>query len=164
MSVALVLLLVAVIGVGRMAIGLMQAKETLAPAGIPLAKQTLKSEEDRQTLIGQLGWQAEPKPVETVEVVIPKEFDEIYQNYNTLQKEQGLNLEKHRGKRCTRYTYVVLNHPAADGQGVRINLLVRSNKLIGGDVCSLGLDGFMHTLPFPEAQGTPYAITGNAKL
>ena len=44
-----------------------------------------------------------------------------------------------------RYAYRIGNHPSGE-QDVRANLLVYKNRLVGGDVCSLRLDGFMHGL------------------
>ena len=35
------------------------------------------------------------------------------------------------------------NYPG-QAEGVRANILVYKNKVIGGDVCSVELDGFMH--------------------
>lgn len=89
------------------------------------------------------GWQVEPEADEVVEVQIPKEFDDVFTNYNAIQKTQGCNLEKYAGKRCKRYTYVVTNYPGQT-DNVRANILVYKDKVIGGDVCSLELGGFMH--------------------
>ena len=58
-------------------------------------------------------------------------------------RQQGCDLSKYAGKRCKRYTYVIENYPG-QAEGVRANILVYKNKVIGGDVCSVELDGFMH--------------------
>lgn len=108
-------------------------------------KLTAKTPEDRLALIASWGWEVDPDPVEIIEVAIPQEFDDVYETYNNLQKEQGLDLTKYRGKRCKRYGYHVKNYPDA-GQEVRINLLVYQGKVIGGDVSSTELNGFMQGL------------------
>ena len=36
--------------------------------------------------------------MEIIEVKAPKEFDDVYNIYSSLQKEQGLPLEKYAGK------------------------------------------------------------------
>ena len=41
---------------------------------------------------------------------------------------------------------------------VRINLLVYKGKIIGGDVCSLGLDGFQRTLIFPDEKSPSLTV------
>ena len=67
----------------------------------------------------------------------------FFEKYNEIQKQQGCDLSKYAGKRCKRYTYVIENYPG-QAEGVRANILVYKNKVIGGDVCSVELDGFMH--------------------
>ena len=125
-----------------------------APAekNLKKGKLTAKTAEDRLNLIAGWGWEVDPDPVEIVEVAIPQEFDDVYENYNNLQKEQGLDLTKYRGKRCKRYGYRVKNYPDSSEE-VRINLLVYQGKVIGGDICSIFAEnGFMHGFAYPEQQ------------
>ena len=115
------------------------------------AKSTkVKSEEDRLEFIRSFGWDVEEEPVEVLEVIVPKEFDSVYEAYNSMQKRQGYDLGDHAGKRCKRYSYAVTNYPG-QGQDVRFNLLVRGNKVIGGDVCSMLEGGFMHGFSMEQA-------------
>ena len=76
-------------------------------------------------------------------MTIPSEFDTVYTGYNDIQKEQGLNLAKYKGKEVVRYTYSITNYENYEGV-VYINLLVYRNKIIGGDVCSADASGFIH--------------------
>lgn len=102
--------------------------------------------EERIEFIKQFGWDVEKTPVEVRDVVIPLEFDDVYENYNTIQINQGLDLKKYAGVRVKRWTYTVKNYPGY-GENVdyiRINMLVYNGSVIGGDVCSIKLDGFMH--------------------
>ena len=123
--------------------------QTFAPKRQKLPCVKAKTEEQRQELIKALGWETnELSPVEE-EVIIPKDFDEIYVKYNNLQKEQGLDLKRHRGKKAAKFTYFIENYPN-EAENVRLTLLVRNGKVIGGDVCSLGLNGFMHSVFFPN--------------
>ncbi len=130
------------------------------------AKGVAKTERDRLAFIAQFGWEVEEEPQEIAEIVIPEEFDEVYIKYNELQQKQNYNLEKFKGKRCKRYTYKITNYPECP-DNARINLLVCDGKVIGGDVCSVELNGFMHgfaadssamaqaqTLPLPETEET----------
>ena len=103
---------------------------------------------DRLAFIEQFGWKVDATPLETVEVSIPEEFDKVYLGYNEMQKEQGLGLTKYKGKTVTRYTYNVTNYPEYDGD-VYISLLVYKNKVIGGDVCSADVNGFVHGFAAP---------------
>lgn len=102
-----------------------------------------KTNDERLQFISRFGWEAEAEPIEVSEVVIPKEFDEVYTSYNRMQQTQGYDLSKFQNKRCKRYTYKITNYPD-ETQDVILNLLVYKNKVVGGDVCSVDLDGFMH--------------------
>ena len=84
----------------------------------------------------------------TQELLIPEEMDESYDEYLTLQSEQGFDLTKYAGKRVKRYTYEVTNYPTGE-QGVQANLLLYKNTVIGGEVLSPQLDGFLHGLAMP---------------
>lgn len=106
------------------------------------AKGHAKTAEERTAFITQFGWDVQAEPVEVTEVIIPEEFDDVYARYNELQKQQGYDLEKYKGKRCKRYTYEVLNYPDTK-QEVHISLMVLGDRVVGGDVSSTALDGFM---------------------
>lgn len=103
----------------------------------------VKSNEDRVNFLSQFGWEVSPEPLEIVEVTIPEVFNATYENYNAIQKNQGFDLSKYKGKPCTRFTYQVLNHKDSP-KGIRANILVYKNKVIGGDICSVELGGSMH--------------------
>ena len=62
--------------------------------------------------------------------------------------KQGFDLEKYAGKRVKRYTYEVFNYPTGES-GVQVNLLVCKNTVVGGEVLSPQLDGFLHGLAMP---------------
>ncbi|MCD7774742.1 MAG: DUF4830 domain-containing protein [Clostridiales bacterium] len=105
-----------------------------------------ENEEQRLSFISQFGYTVDRDPVSAAEVVIPKEFDSVYEEYNNLQKMQNLDLEKYKGCTVKKWTYTVTNYPGfEDSESIRITLLVYKGKVIGGDVCSVALDGFMTT-------------------
>ncbi len=95
--------------------------------------------------ISSLGWEVSEEPDEVREVVIPAEFDEVYRNYNSIQIKQGYDLTDYAGERAKRWTYTILNYPGyEDEEFIKINILICDDKIIGGVVCSVRLDGFMH--------------------
>ncbi len=108
----------------------------------------IKTNEDRIEFLEQFGWEISPNSIEIVEVMIPEEFDAVYENYNKLQSELGLDLQKYKGKRVKRYTYKVLNHPKVSNTEVRANILVYKNEVIAGDIMTTSIEGFMHSLLF----------------
>ena len=105
--------------------------------------QNVYSNSDRIDFIAQFGWNVNQTPIEEIEVTIPAEFDSVYVGYNDIQKNQGLNLAKYKGKEVVRYTYEVTNYEDYEGV-VYVNLLVYRNKIVGGDVCSADSAGFIH--------------------
>lgn len=112
-------------------------------ASVHVEKMQGKTQEQRIAFLESFGWEVEAEESEIVEVVVPKEFDDVMKQYNELQKKQGCNLEKYAGKRCKRYTYVITNYPGQT-EHIRANILIYNGKIIGGDICSLELEGFMH--------------------
>lgn len=122
-----------------------EAKETISYAGI-------EENSDRLAFISQFGWKVEEAPLETAEVTVPASFDKVYVGYNEMQREQGLDLTKYKGKTVTRYTYKVTNYPNYDGT-VYLSLLVYRDKVVAGDVCSADSEGFVHGFSLPK--GTP---------
>ena len=103
----------------------------------------IKTNDDRIKFLSQFGWTVKPEAIESIEVTIPDEFDKIFTVYNEIQKQQGLDLTKYKNKKVTRYTYEITNYDGYDGT-VYANILVYRNKVIGGDVCSADVKGFIH--------------------
>lgn len=100
------------------------------------------TEEQRVAFLQSFGWQVEPQAAETREVMIPAEFSDVYTAYNAMQKAQGFDLEPYAGESCTQYLYKVENYP--NETEVYATLLVYGEQIIGGDVASTKVDGFMH--------------------
>lgn len=141
----------------------------------PKVNVTAGTNEERIAFLSQFGWKAGADPLEVREVVIPAVFDQVYQNYNTLQQRQDFDLAKYAEKRVKRWTYAITNYPgyAADSGLVRANLLVYDGKVIGGDICSIELNGFMHGFQVEsmttdaseasEASGTSASLPGGSE-
>ncbi|MEG1954199.1 MAG: DUF4830 domain-containing protein [Hydrogenoanaerobacterium sp.] len=135
----------------------------------PEMRAGVKTQKEREKFVAQFGWQVLDEPTEITEIIIPEEFDEVYEEYNTLQKAQGYDLERQKGKRCKRYTYKITNYTDCP-EDARINILVHDGKVIGGDVCSTEQGGFIHgfdassevmlgkySLPAPSVEETAVA-------
>ena len=103
----------------------------------------IKTNEDRVNFLSQFGWQVKSEPVESAEITIPEEFDKVFTGYNEIQKRQGLDLSRYKNKNVMRYTYEITNYNGEDGK-VYANVIVYRNKVIGGDVCSANVNGFIH--------------------
>ena len=104
----------------------------------------------RMEFISQFGWEVDENPIEIKEVIIPTEFDDIYNAYNEIQKAQGFDLTVYAGMRVKRWTYKVKNYKGYENKDcIHANILVYDGLVVGGDVCSVELDGFMHGFPTP---------------
>ncbi len=113
--------------------------------GAEFAGENITDSSQRLAFISTFGWEVNEEPDEIREVIIPAEFDDVYNNYNDIQIKQGYDLKKYAGERVKRWTYTIKNYPGYEGQEcIKINILVYKGEVIGGDVCSVRLDGFMH--------------------
>lgn len=142
-AAALILLCGTALAVGGRETG----HSTDVPASVSASKK-VKTNEDRIAYLEQYGWQVEPQPLAVEELQIPEEFDESYTKYLALQESQGFDLTQYRGKRVKRYTYEITNYPTGE-VGVQASLLIYKNQVVGGDVLSAQLNGFLHGLEMP---------------
>lgn len=139
-------ILAAAIGVVLVLIGLVacaaiRGNENSMPTSATTAK--VEKTADIVSFLEGYGWEVSAEPCEIEEVAIPTEFNEVYENYNTIQKKQGYDLTAFQGMSVKRYAFDVLNYPDQP-ENIRANVLVYDNQIIGGDICSVAIDGFMH--------------------
>lgn len=133
------LCLVAVISAVAFIPGYVEASAT--PGEINYSK--IKNNEDRINFLKQFGWETSAAEIDSEEVTIPAQFDKIFAGYNEIQKRQGLDLSRYKGKDMMRYTYEITNYPGYEGK-VMANILVYRGKVVGGDICSADMNGFIH--------------------
>ncbi len=139
-TLALVCALAALLGLlGRPAASV---SEVISPKGVRTA-------EDRLAYLGAYGWLVREEPLAVEELEIPKEMGPEYDEYLELQAQQGFDLAKYAGKRVKRYTYEVLNYPTGE-TGVQASLLLYRNTVVGAEVLSPALNGFLHGLQRPQ--------------
>lgn len=124
----------------------MRAEAVNAEREISYSK--VRTNDERRDFLKQFGWEVSAEAVESEQVTIPSEFDKIFAGYNEIQKRQGLDLSKYRGKTMMRYTYDVTNYKGYEGK-VQVNMLVYRGKVVGGDVCSADVNGFIHGFDAP---------------
>jgi len=105
----------------------------------------LQSNDDRVNFLASLGWDVDATPIEEINIVIPTDFTGAYADYNALQTDQGFNLQNYSGQKATRYTYKVLNYPTGE-DGIVADIIICNNALIGGDIQSPNVNGFMEGL------------------
>ena len=97
------------------------------------------------------GWEVRTKSVEKEDIIIPKPFDRVYENYNDIQLKAGLDLRPYMCMKGVRYTYIVENYPKDVGEEVRANVICINNEPVGGDIMTVSIRGFIHSLNFDDS-------------
>ena len=123
-------------GIGSVSTG------AVGDAGESVNYDKVKSAADAVNFLSQFGWTVDGGSPESAKVTIPAEFDKVFAAYNEIQKSQGLDLSKYKKKELTRYTFEVTNYEGYEGK-VYANVLVYRNKVVGGDICSADVSGFV---------------------
>ncbi len=88
--------------------------------------------------LSRLGLDLNETPTDVKEITIPQNFSKVYEKYNSLQKESGFNLKNYKGKKANVYTYSFW-----DNKENAVHLIVCEDRIIGGDIASLKIDGEM---------------------
>lgn len=104
------------------------------------------TEDDIIAFLGKNGHLTSGKAIAVKEITVPKEFGTVYEKYNALQKAQGFDLSEYRTDTVKQYTYIIINYPGENGKplsDIYANVLVFGGKIIGGEIFSTALDGFM---------------------
>ena len=104
------------------------------------ADNSAETQQQRVAFLQALGYSPVPESEESDPITIPAVFGDVYTRYNELQKGVGGDLSLYKGAACTRWTYT--DEPT----GLRLNIIVYKDRIIGGDECTAALDGEMHAL------------------
>lgn len=144
-----VLAVLAVIIIAASLFIVLAAGKNASASAKPQNEVFLNTNEERREFLRRFGWETSEEPIEIAAVTIPAEFNDVYESYNEIQKAQGFNLEPLKGKPAKRFTYQVKNYPNVSDE-VRADLLISDGRLIGGDVMTTRMDGFMHGFALPK--------------
>ena len=108
--------------------------------------------------VQSFGWDVDPQAVESALVTLPDTPNVVWDDYNRLQRSQGFDFAPYYGKTVMKYVFPVRNYPGYENDpAVRADVFVCDGVIVGGDVCRVALDGFIHGfLP----QKTDYDQTG----
>lgn len=102
--------------------------------------------ERRIEYIRSFGWDVGIAPTSITEIRIPAVFDEAYEQYNALQKEQGFDLRKYRACYAYKYTYDIMNYAEPSPVPICASLIVCDGKIIGADISSAEAGGLVTVL------------------
>ena len=96
----------------------------------------------RLEFLSSIGLKTEEECESKKEIKIPEKFGEVYKNYNEIQKKSGFDLYPYSGCRADVYTYKVTDTKNF-GENTFVNIIVLKGEIIGGDISSRELSGFM---------------------
>lgn len=82
--------------------------------------------EEQCCFLDQFGLAANPDSAVSKSVIIPSEFNSVYESYNDLQKKIGLDLSRYKGKTAEMVTYTLENSKTKYAV-----LLIYKGKVIG---------------------------------
>ncbi len=110
------------------------------------SRQSLDTTAERCAFLAGLGLCPDPESEESKDVELPAVFDAVLEQYNALQLESGFDLREAAGKTCQCFNYDLVSYPGWSGR-VIATIYVYRGRLIGGDVHTADLRGFMRALP-----------------
>ena len=144
-AIALILALAVVL----CAIILTASHSSRRDAGQPVSLSGVaRNNGQRVEFLRSLGWEVDEDAIDEQDVIIPRTFTGVYEEYNKLQLSQGFDLSQFGGVEATRYTYNVLNFPGYESNVVA-DIIIYRGEVIAGNVQSTARDGFMVGLKFP---------------
>lgn len=115
---------------------------TVISAGLMIAVIVVASlfpvsnEARARRFLDELGWETNEEP-DVSYIKIPKEFDQMYEEYNEIQNLAGYDLSRYAGETVIKYTYEISNFESKDN--VIINILMYDKKIIGGDITNVNV-------------------------
>lgn len=99
--------------------------------------------EGREKYLKDFGWEIDTATETSQKVLLPRQFDGVMLDYAQLQTDQGYDFAAYCGLECTQYCYEVTNYPDCQTTVYAV-LYVKAGHVIGGDIHSAAMDGFMH--------------------
>lgn len=117
----------------------------MAFATVNALNEKMDSKALRGKYLESLGYSIDNSFDEEIKIIVlPTSFSKVYLNYNELQKRNGFNLEKYKGFEITQYTIKVFDESKRDD--LYAHILLHNGRLIGGDIATTAIDGFMKGL------------------
>ena len=138
-GVAVVVVLIAAVFVIMM---LLSGKQTTAVIDSKEYSVVVTSDEQAQEFVEQFFEVEELYSLQ--EAYVPEKFNDTYEDYNELQKLQGLDLSEHKSEKCKLYIYK-LSDFKIDGKVSYMSILVCDDRVIGGHISTMIKDDVMYT-------------------
>ena len=135
------ILLVLVLVITLFCLVVFKSSDKATPVTLQPGTDTL----ERVAFIENMGYKVNKDiPEEVKEIEIPHVFNDIYKQYQEIQKKAAYDLEKYAGSKATLYTYSLIYEDRTD---VCAHLIVVEGKIVGGDISALSVEnGFINPL------------------
>lgn len=104
----------------------------------------IETTDDRISYLASLGWKCDPASEDHREITLPEAFGGVMQDYNDIQIRNGFDMSRYAGKVCQQYIYKLTEHPGS--LTVYAVLYIYDGHVIGGDIHTAAIDGYMHGL------------------
>lgn len=104
------------------------------------------TDRERTAYIESFGYEVGTVPDKIEEIRIPANFDEAYEQYNAIQREQGFDLRKYRANYAKKYTYSIKNYDGNNPVPICANLIVIDGVIVGADISSSEAGGLLTVL------------------
>lgn len=101
----------------------------------------MNSDRDRLYFLEQSGYEAAETPISVQEIRLPEVFPPVLEEYARLQRSQGFELERYKGREITVYTYELCGD--TNGTLLFASLYQYRGRIVAGDIHSPALGGYM---------------------
>lgn len=118
----------------------------LLPCIIKNKPVILKNDGQMAEYLRSKGWETEETPYSKEDIRLPNEFDKILNDYNELQRAQGYDLAKYKGRFVRRTVFKITNFPGS--KYAYATLFTSNGRLIAADIYSPQLNGEMLSLNY----------------
>ena len=89
----------------------------------------IASDEDIEAFIRKCGYSVEGC-VSDETVTVPKTWNDVYTSYNDLQKQQGFDLRRYKGKSVRKLVYALTDSEQT------VTVLICDDRIIAADICA----------------------------
>ena len=97
----------------------------------------------REKYLASYGWEIAPESEQERTVLLPRSFEGAPGEYARMQTSQGYDFASYAGLECRQFTYELKAYGGGSGTVYAV-LYVKGTRVIGGDIHSAEIDGFMH--------------------
>lgn len=85
-----------------------------------------QNNDDKLKFLKEKNIDVNDEPIQVIEVMVPNDMNDEYKEYNEIQKKQGFDLSKYKGKKLKQWTYSIKND-----KNSFVTILQDKDKIVG---------------------------------